>query len=222
MADSTPTPPPPLPAVGPTVTSVTGQTVRLLHDRERVFYEEARDRYLADYSFTLANDSRTLDRLLSLEVTSFRYQWYTLAGLDYDGTLLIAKEESDYRRAIKEIQVQISDIQKDLGVSKAERDKASTADSVGSYITELLQRAKQFGLMRNQQADRSLELTHELFSMVGAFLRSNENERRKLGIETPDVILEWIWDHMRPEFEEIDRAFRQDGPDAQKVWVRSL
>ena len=157
MADSVPTPPttPPPPAVT-TVTTVTGQTVRLLHQREKDFYEEARDKYLSEYQFTHSNDWSTLDRLLNLEVQTFRYQWYTLAGLDYDGTLLLPKEESDYRRAIKDMQAQISEIQKDLGVSKAERERRTTHDDVGTYITTLLQRAKEFGVMREKQADKSL------------------------------------------------------------------
>lgn len=222
MADQVPTPPSTPAKTLPTVTTATGQVIQLLHQREKDYYEEARDKYTADYQFTHANDFRTLDRLLNLEVVSFRYQWFTLAGIDYDGTLLLPKEETEYRRAIKDMQGQISDIQKDLGVSKAERERRTTHDDVGTYITELLQRAKQFGLMRNQQMDRSLELTHELLAMVGAFLRSNENERRKLGIESPDVILAWIWDHMRPEFEAIDQKFKNDGPDAQKYWIRSV
>lgn len=221
-----------IPNVSPTtspavieVTSVTGQKIRLLHQSEKTYYEEAKKKYLAEYTFTQANDMRLVDRLLNLEVQCQRYQWYTLAGIDYDANLIVAKEESDYRRAIKELNQQILDVQKELGVTKAERERATDKDSVGAYITELLQRAKEFGLMREKQLDRGLELVNELFAMTGAYKRSNENERRKLGLEDPETIIDWVIEVMQPSYNEIDDHFKQgDGTpgSGQKYWIRTI
>lgn len=203
------------------VENTTGQKIQLLHERERDFYEAAKDKYLADYKFTHANDYRTLDRLLSLEVQCFRYQWFTLADIDYEANLLLPKEATEYRRAIKEIQSQIADCQKDLGVTKAERERASSVDDVGSYVTELLQRAKEFGVNRETQLDKALTLTQELFSMVGSYRRSNEQERRKLGIENAEQILDWVQEYMEPEFNLVDEHFR-NREDGQKYWIRRM
>ncbi|GAB3863395.1 hypothetical protein GCM10028801_30920 [Nocardioides maradonensis] len=204
------------------VTSVTGQKIQLLHPSEKQFYEEAQAKYLAEYTFTHENDKRQVDRLLMLEVQCQRYQWYTLAGIDYEATLLSSREESEYRKAIKEISAQITELQKELGVTKAEREKATQqADSVGAYITNLLQRAKEFGVMREEQSDRALELMNELIAMVGAYKRSNENERRKLGIENAEAILDWITEYLEPAYNEIDEHFRNK-PDGQRYWVRTI
>lgn len=191
------------------VTSATGQDIQLLHPREAALYNEARDRYRTEYSFTLANDLRTLDRLLLLEVQMYRAQWMSAAGMDYDGVDLEPKEEADLRRTVKEVGAQITETQRDLGLTKSQRDKQSE-DSVGGYLIRLKQAAKEHGVMREDQLGRALELTKELFSLVGAFSRSNEEERRKLGFEGPEDILKWISEYMEPEFNAIDEYFREN------------
>lgn len=203
------------------VTSVTGQKIQLLHRSEKDYYETAKAKYLSEYTFTQANDMRMVDRLLNLEVQCQRYQWYTLAGIDYDANLLTSREEAEYRKAIKEISAQVTELQKELGVTKAEREKATQVDSAGTYITGLLQRAKEFGLMREQQLDKALELVNELFAMAGAYKRSNENERRKLGIENGDVIVDWVCDYMQPAYDEIDQYFR-NREGGQRYWIRDV
>lgn len=189
------------------VETLNGEEVEVLHQREKDYYDKARDSYLEQYSFTHANDLRTLDRLLLMEVQMQRYQWYTMAGMDYEGVDLDPKEEEALRKAMKELVTQINDTQKMLGLSKAEREK-QTADSVGGYIKQLQEAAKHHGVMREKQLGKAVELTKELFSLVGAFNRSNEVERRKLGFEGPEDILTWVWEYMKPEFDAIDEHFR--------------
>lgn len=220
MSDEVPTTPPVPHKIE--VTSVTGQKIQLLHKSEKDYYEQAKAKYLDEYTFTHANDLRTVDRLLNLEVQCQRYQWYTLAGIDYDAALIDPKQETEYRRAIKDMQTQIAELQKSLGVTKAEREASTQqADSVGAYITELLQRAKDFGVMRETQLDKALELANQLFAMAGAYKRSNENERRKIGLENPETIIDWITDVMQPEYEQVDHHFKNN-EDGQKYWVRRL
>jgi hypothetical protein len=170
---------------GPRVTTVTGQEISLLHEREKVYYEAARDQYVEQYQFTHANDFRTLDRLILLEVQYARFQWYTSAEKDYDGVVLHAKEMVDYRRAMKEIQIQIQEAQKDLGVTKAQREQAGV-DSIAGYLAELRLRAKAHGVKREKELGKAIELCKELFALTGAFARSNKNERRKIGFESAD------------------------------------
>jgi hypothetical protein len=55
--------------------------------------------------------------------------------------------------------------------------------------------------------------------MVGSYRRSTDNERKKLGIENADQILEWIDTHMRAEYDEVDEYFREH---EQKAWVGTL
>lgn len=200
------------------VKTSTGETLELLHRQEAAFYNEARDKYNAEYEFTAANDYRALDRLLLLEVQMFRAQWQLAAGMDYDAVDLDAKEEVVLRRAIKECGTQIAEVQRDLGLTKAQRDKASH-DSVGAYIIELKQRAKLHGVKREKELGKAIELCKELFALCGAYSRSNEHERRKIGFESGDEIVEWVLAYMKPEFDLVDEHFRQN---SQKFWVRSL
>lgn len=200
------------------VRTVTGQEIELLHEREKKFYEQARDKYLAEFSFTIASDLRALDRLLLLETQMYRTQWFLAAGMDYDAVDLDPKDEVALQRTVKEVTNQISEIQRDLGLTKAQRDKESH-ESVGAYLADLKIRAKEHGVKREKELGRALELTHELFGICGAYQRSNDHERKKMGWDSADQIVTWVMDYMRPEFTAIDEYFREH---QQKFWVRSL
>ena len=200
------------------VKTVTGSEIDLLHAREKRFYEEARDRYLVDFKFTLANDDRALDRLLLLETQMYRCQWQLSAGMDYDGVDLDAGEETALRRAMKELGLQIAEAQKDLSLTKAQRDRAQE-DSVGAYIQRIKLGAKEHGIKREREVARAIELSKELFALCGAYLRANDHERAKLGFEKPEDIIDWVMEYMRPEFDSIDAKYRAG---QQKFWVRDL
>lgn len=200
------------------VKNLTGQEIQLLSAVEKTFYVEARDRYLADFKFTVASDLRSLDRLLLLEVQMYRAQWFLSANCDYQYVDIDPAEEVALRRTVKETAVQIQEVQKDLGLVKSQRDKEA-ADSVGAYLTKLKLAAKAHGVKRERELGRALELTHELFSLCGAYQRANENERRKLGFESSDDIVEWVMTYMREEFNAVDAYFREH---EQRFWVRDL
>lgn len=200
------------------VKNLTGQEIQLLSAVERSYYQEARDKYLAEFKFTIHSDLRSLDRLLLLEVQMYRAQWYLAAGCDYEGVDLDPAEETALRRTVKEATAQIQEIQKDLGLIKSLRDKEA-ADSVGAYIQKLKLAAKAHGVKREKELGKALELTHELFALCGAYQRSNENERRKLGFESADDIVEWVMTYMREEFLAVDEHFRTH---EQRFFVRDL
>lgn len=200
------------------VTTVTGQEIELLHQREKTFYETARDKYTAEFSFTIASDLRALDRLLLLETQMYRTQWYLAAGMDYDAVDLDPKDEVALQRTVKEVVNQIGEIQRDLGLTKAQRDKDSH-ESVGAYLVDLKIRAKEHGVKREKELGKALELVHELFGLCGAYQRSNDHERKKMGFDSADDLIEWVTGYMQPEFKQIDDYFREN---QQKFWVRKL
>lgn len=199
------------------VKTVTGHELQLLHERERTYYETARDKYLSEFAFPMANDMRALDRLLLLETQMFRWQWQQAAGIDYDGVDLDAGDEASLRKAIKETAQQISEVQKDLGLTRAQRD--NDAESVAGYLQQLRVRAREHGIRREKQLGRALELLNELFGIAGAYSRANENERRKLGFEKADDIVDWINEVAQPRYDEIDQYFRKH---SQRFWVRDM
>jgi Skp family chaperone for outer membrane proteins len=153
-----------------------------------------------------------------LEVQMFRCQWQVAAGVDYELNFLTAQQEKDLQRMLKELSPMISTLQNDLGLTKAQRDK-DQHESIGSYINDLKVRAKAFGVMREKQLGKALELMKDTFSVAGAYKRSNEHERKKLGFESAEDVIDFILETVKPQFDEVDEYFREND---QKFWIRRL
>lgn len=201
-----------------TVKTLSGQTMDVFDNAEKSFYEEAQTKYLTQNKFTESSDLRTLERLLGQELLSFRWQKQLTQGLDQYGMALTGVDEDRLRKSIKEALPGISDMQKDLGLTKSQRDKAQY-ESVGTYITELQIRAKEMGIKREKELGKAIELIKELFATVGAFKRSNEEEKNKIGFKTEKEVVDWVWEEMKPRFDEIDEYFQQH---QQRYWLRKI
>lgn len=199
------------------VKTCAGHEIELQSKKEQSFYVKARNKYLTDNKFTIDSDLRHLDRLLLMEVQMYRWQWQLAAGVDYDMESLEPTDEAALQRSIKETSIQISSLQNDLGLTKAQREK-DNEESVGAYLVKLRQRAKQFGVFREKQLGRSLELMNELFALAGSYKRANEGERRKLGFETAEDVVDWIVEVAQPRYQEIDDYFREN---EQRHWIRN-
>ena len=199
------------------VTTISGQTLELQHQSEQKFYSDAQKKYRTENKFDVASDLRALDRLIFLETLMHRWTSWLASGQDYDG-YITPQHEEQVRKNIKETGPLISTIQNDLGLTKSQREK-DQFESVGAYIVKLQQAAKAHGIRREKQLTRSLDLINQLFSMVGSYRRSTDSEKKKLGIENADQILEWIDVHMRAEYDEVDEYFREH---EQKAWVGTL
>lgn len=195
------------------VKTTTGQEIELQSPAEQSLYIEARNKYLSENRFTIASDLRALDRLLLMEVQMYRWQWQLASGVDYWLTELDASDETVLRRSIKETTAQISQVQNDLGLTLSQRN--ADVDSVGAYIVTLKQRAKEFGVHRERQLGRALELMNEVISTVGAYQRSNSKERDKLGWNSAEDVLDWILEVVAPQYQAVDDHFRTH---VQKYW----
>lgn len=197
------------------VTTPSGQSIEVLGNAERDFYGGQCVAYMAQNLFTNTSDLLDLDRLVFLELLIYRATSWIGRGQDYDGLPLSDSGETAQRRSLKETSALISVIKNDLGLTKSQRDKDAYS-SVGTYITQLKQRAKEFGIHREKQVATGITLCKQLFAIVGAYDRSDEVERRKIGFENADEILEWIRIVMVTEFDAIDTAFIAG---TQKYWT---
>lgn len=197
------------------VTTPAGHKIKVLGDIEREFYEGKAKHYTDENEFTNASDLLDLDRLLFYELTIFRTTYWLAQGVDYDGYSI---DPVKLQRNLKETALQLSSVKNDLGLTKSARDKAQ-AEDVGTYLLELKQRAREFGIHREKQLGKGIELCKQLFSIVGAFDRADDVERAKMGFETEADVLAWIRETMKPEFDEVDDYFRAN---AQKYWVRRI
>ncbi len=61
---------------------------RLPEQEEAEYFEESRDAYLKQTKFTENTDLKDLDRLLVLELMTFRWTQHLAAGADYDGDMV--------------------------------------------------------------------------------------------------------------------------------------
>lgn len=200
------------------VRNLSGSVVEVQGDEERDFFINRATKYISENSFTAASDFADLDRLIFMELLSYRAQCWLGSGRNYYGEILTPSEMTECRRVLKENAPLISAIKNDLGLTKAQRDKEQY-ESVGKYLTDLKARAREHGVKREEELTKALCLIKELFSMVGAFDRSDEAERFALGLESADDILDWVRTRMKPEFDRIDAYFRAN---QQKFWLRKL
>jgi|GEM_PF-6604425 len=194
----------------------TGSTIQVQGDAEREFYERQRDNYMQQYKFTEVSDLSDLDALLLHETLDFRYTSQLASGKAYDGRALVFGEEEQFRQnKLAEAKV-IGDLKRQLGITRAARDQQQ--GNVADYIRELQRRAKEFGVYRDEQRSLSISLMKELESIVTTWQRSNETERRVVGIETEADIVTWILDTMLPRLHAFEAAFLAE----QKKWRADL
>lgn len=196
-----------------TVTSPSGSDFHLMTQEEANYYEDRRDRYLADNRFTQVSDLTDLDRLLMLEVLSYRWGYWMAQGFDY---LMARVEENALKNNIKEYSVEIRLLKQSLGIDKVTRDK-DKGESLPDYIGNLLNRAKQFGYHRNNQYEMAVTKIYQLRSMVMTYDRCDEREREELDLSLQSIF-EWIRDNLVKDWDQLDQDFRAN----QAIWVRTL
>lgn len=190
------------------------QVIHVLGQDEQDYYNGQSAKYQREFAFTNVSDLADLDQLLFLETQMYRFSRWLGTGKDYDGNDV---DWNATRRALKETADLVSKVKSGLGMTKTQRDKET--ESVASYIVTLKQRAKEFGVHREKQLGRALELINDLFAHVGSFDRADEIERQKLGFPDEASILEWIRTYMRPKYDEVDAYFRQN---QQRNWLKDV
>lgn len=195
------------------VDTPSGGTINLQTQEEADWYEQRRDLYVSQNRFTNQSDLSDLDRILLMEVMIERWGVWITQGFDYFMTRI---DEKQVQQNIADYSKELRQVKKALGIDKATRDK-DKAESVGDYITKLLQRAKEFGYHRNNQYEKAVTLIYELKTLVSTYDRSDEQEREDLDL-SPESIMEWVRENMIAEWDELDEAFRE----VQTTWVREI
>jgi hypothetical protein len=192
---------------------VSGSVAKVMTVGEAEWFNKSRDSYLNETRFTENTDVQDLDRLLQLELLLYRWNQWSLAGVDYEGNLV---DDRDLARKVKDQTDSINRLKEQMGLSQ--KSRASHAASVSERWDDLKRRAKEFGYHREEQMRSALVLMNELSAIVGAYDRSDEEERKKLGFETETDVLDWVRETMIPEFVQIDTYFRSS---KQRMWNRS-
>lgn len=195
------------------VKAPSGTSFTVISNAEADNFRLLVERYTSDNHFTNVSDLQDLDRVLYLETFIYRYSLWVSVGHDYFGDPV---SEPDLNKQIKEMSTEVRQLKKSLSLDKESRDK-DKGQNTADYIAKLAQRAHEFGVMRNEQAAKAIELFHELKSLVELHENCTEDERREQGIKM-EQLYEWIRDAAIPEFERIDAEFRKK----QTYWIRDV
>lgn len=195
---------------------VSGKTLKVMSETEAEWFTETRDTYLAQTKFTETTDLRDLDRLLVLELMTFRWTQHLAAGVGYDGFDI---DPEQLRKNIKEYSDQINKVKESMGLNKKSRDDIAADGNFAQWLGDLKARAKIFGIHRENQLTKALILINQLSGIVGTFDRSDEEERHKTGFESEHAIVEWIRHTLLPEYKAIDEHFRAN---EQRYWIRTM
>lgn len=197
------------------VKGASGAQFDVLTVHEQKWFKDNMKKYLAEYRFENIADLQDLDRLLGLELLSYRYSSWLISGggLDYDGMQF---DETAIRSQKQKTDQEIRLIKKHMGMDRKGRIE-DEKQSAAEWTRTLLRRAKEMGVHRDNQIAKSIDLFHELRKLIGLHKRSDEEERRHLGVELVDIF-QWIEDVAIPEFEAIDDAFRKN----QRLWIKDV
>jgi hypothetical protein len=186
-----------------------------VYKREVQYFQERSKKYLKDNLFTNSSDLATLDQVLMLELLVWRWTNWVSQQKDYWGEPV---PESQYARSIKETSAEGRQLKAALGIDKVTRDKQRGEDSVAMYLQRLRERAKEFGVTREKQLDKALELFNQLKALMTLHDNCTPDEQKEMGCTTPEV-LEWIRNPCITDYDEIDAYFRQH---QQRAWIREI
>ncbi len=198
------------------VALVSGEHIQVQTDREARWFNNTRDEYTSQLRFSEVTDLRDLDRVLVMELMIFRWTTWLSSGKTYQGWDI--DNEDVIRKNIKEYSDQITKVKDAMSLSKKARDDAANDGNLATWLQDLKSRAQIFGMHRENQLQKALVLMQELSSIVGAYDRSDTEERGKLGFETETDILDWVRHTMLPEYKAIDAHFRTH---EQRMWSAS-
>ena len=184
-----------------------------VHDEEVDYFTERVDLYLKQNHFPNISDLQDVDRLLQLELFVYRWGTWLSRQKDWWGDTI---DEDKLQKAVNSYSTELRQLKKQLGLDKATRDRQKGDDSVAAFIQNLLIRAKEFGVMREQQLAKALELFNQCKALVTLYRNCDDTERREMHV-TQDDVIEWLETVAFPEFDQIDAYFRQN---QQRMWIR--
>lgn len=198
---------------GLVVDGSSGTQYVVLIREEAVWFENALAKYQEQYSFDNIADLQDLDRLLAMELLSYRYSVWLIRETDYDGNQY---DDKVVRGSKDLIDKSIISVKSHLGIGRKNRVE-SEQESTADYISNLLQRAGEFGMHRDAQNARIMNLFMDLKTLIGLHDRSDDEERTHNHVHMEDI-MEWIREVAIPEFAELDDHFRVN----QRMWQKDL
>jgi ATP-dependent helicase YprA (DUF1998 family) len=192
----------------------SGAEFHVATEDEVKYLSERIQRYLTENVFTNVSDHQDLDKMVIFELFIHRWSQWLSQSCDYYGDPIDSRQLAvQINNASGELRL----VKKALGIDKVSRDRTRGEDSTVQYLANLRERAKAFGIVRNNQAAKAIELFQQLNALIGFHDRCDEEERQEFHATEKDI-MQWIREVAIPEFEELDKAFRKE----QKTWIRDM
>lgn len=190
----------------------SGANHYVLTDGEARELRDKCERYLSDNHFVNVADMQEIDRMIIFELMIYRWNLWISRGKDYWNEDVDPKKYHDMVNVYsKEVRL----IKKALGLDKSTRDRTRGDNSVAALWDNLLQRAKEFGYMRNEQYVQVITSFQRIKAMITLHKNTDLIERKENACELSDV-LEVIEEEIA-KFDAIDEKFRFE---TQRLWVR--
>ncbi len=180
--------------------------------REVAYFTERARLYKSQFAFDNVSDLASLDTVVSIELLIYRYTIWAGEQQDYWGEDV---DEIELAKKYRELSAEVRQLKESLGIAKVTREKLQGNESFPAYLQNLQERAKAFGVMRNAQFDRALELFMELKARLTLEAQCTDDEKKKLGRTIPDIVA-WLREEAIPEFDRIDADFRET---QQRFWI---
>jgi hypothetical protein len=188
--------------------------ITLTNDEARYLRERV-ERYLKDNRFVNVSDFQDIDKMVVFELFMQRWSLWLSRGIDYYGDTVDARVLA---AQLATYSTELRLLKKNLGIDKPSRDRQRGDESVTTYLANLRERAREFGVMRNKQFDKALELLHELAALMTFHDNCDALERQENHV-TQEDIFDWLRTIAIPEFHAIDDHFRKS---QQRYWIRSM
>lgn len=197
------------------VFGATGAHFKVFNSDEKEFWNKALREYVEEYNFDNVADLQDLDRVLVGELLCYRWGSWLIRDADYDGRSIVEIVDSLGKKKLEQ-ERETRTLKEKMGLNRAKRQD-SESQSTQEFLSNLIRRAKEFGVHRDEQTAKAIVLLNEMFTQVGLYYRCDEEERAHLGV-TPLEIMEWINGPAREEYDAIDNAFRKN----QKLWIKEI
>lgn len=192
----------------------SGAPLEVLNEAEAAYCQERCTAYTSQFRFENVSDLAILDQIIGFELIVHRLQKFVLRGTDFNGKKI---DEKDLTDRAKSMSIEIRQLKKHLGIDKLQRDRSRGEGSLHLRWENLLQRAGTFGVMRDQQTAKAIELAFQAIALVDTHKNMNDDERTEFHMHTVDIV-DWLDGIFRDEFNAIDAAYREGH---QKMWVRN-
>lgn len=193
----------------------SGAEFKVLTQSEVDYLEDRAERYLHDQKFVNVSDLQDIDRMLIFELLVYRIGLWLSRGRDYFDEPV---DNQSLRKWLVEVSRELRQLKSTLGIDKTSRDRNRGTDSTAAYIENLRRRAKEFGIHREAQLAKALELANELMGLMTVNENADPQEQNELHVTDKDVMA-WIRTVYVPEYTALDAHFRKH---AQRFWVRDL